>query len=249
MGLDPMDMDEKNWLGEASVHDLQTATDFLTLVVQALANQLVSQEGDAFFKKANEMKQNELALLFSNQTSNSQTSERSGSGCDTPPRSGPSVSLSNSMESSTHRDQPSKKVEEFKRKLKDLQNVREKLHKAKTVAVPTIKNTETDGANNSRRVLKIDFAKYFSNKPESIPDPFLLALKAATTWSSLQDTKLLPACSCALVSEDEPVCSISSIKEIRCTLPCDDDDCSVLSEEKPSVSAAVVSPDSRPWTK
>jgi hypothetical protein len=152
--------------------------------------------------------------------------------------------------SSTHGDRPSKKVEEFKRKLQDLQNVREKLRKAKMVAVPTIKNTGTDGANNSRRVLKIDFAEYFVNKPEFIPDPFLLALKAATTWSSLQDTKLLPACSCALVSEDEPVCSISSIKEILCTLPCDDDDdCSFLSEEKPSVSAAVMSPDSATMDK
>jgi hypothetical protein len=133
--------------------------------------------------------------------------------------------------SSSHGDKPAKKVEEFKNELKDLQNVRDNLRKEKTVAVPKMKNTEDDGANNSRRVLKVDFAKYFSDKKESIPDPFLLALKAAITWSSLQGTKLLPDCSCAPVTEDEPAHSILSIQEIIRKLTNDDDDCSVLSEE------------------
>jgi hypothetical protein len=249
MGLDPKYMDEKEWLAEASVDDFHMATDFLNLMVRALADQLISEEGDAFFKKANEMQQNELELLFANQTSNSQTSEGSGSASGTPPCPALPVLRSNSLVSSSHGDKPAKKAEEFKSKLKDLQNVREKLRKEETVAVPKMKNTEDDGANNSRRALKVDFAKYFADKQESIPDPFLLALRAAITWSSLQETKLLPACSCAPVTEDEPAGSVLSIKEIICTLTYDDDDCSVLSEEKIGVSAAVVSPDSTPRTK
>jgi hypothetical protein len=223
-------MDKKEWLAEASVDDFDKATGFLKLIVKALADQLVSEEGDAFFKKANEMQHNELELLFANQTSNSQTSEgsRSTSGpseCPAPP-----VSRSNSAVSSSHGDKPAKKVEEFKNKLKDLQKVQEKLRKEKTVAVPKMKNTEDDGANNSRRVLKVDFAKYFSDKQGSIPDPFLLALRAAITWSSLQETKLLPVCRCAPVTEDDLAHSILSMKEIICTLTDDDDDCSVLSD-------------------
>jgi hypothetical protein len=52
------------------------------------------------------------------------------------------------------------------------------------------------------------------------------------------------------VSEDKPAQSILSIKVIKCTLlPIDDDNCSVLSKEMPSVSAAVVSPDSATMDK
>jgi hypothetical protein len=72
-------MDKKKWLAEASVNDSYKATDFLKLMVKALADQLVSKEGDDFLKKVNELKQNELELLFANQTSNSQTLEGSGS--------------------------------------------------------------------------------------------------------------------------------------------------------------------------
>jgi hypothetical protein len=229
MGLDPVVVDEKEWLAEASANDFNKATDFLKLFVKALADQLVSKEGDAFFKKANEMEQNELERLFENQTSNNQTLERSNSG--TPSHPPPPVQQSYSLESSTHGDtsKPTKKVEEFKNNLKDLQNVREKLRKAETVAVPKMKNAEVNGANNNRKVLKVDFGMYFLNRLESIPDPFLLALRAAISWSSLQETKLLPSCSCVTVSEDEPAHSISSIEEIICPLPHDDDSCSVLS--------------------
>ena len=94
------------------------------------------------------------------------------------------------------------------------------------------------------RVLKVNFEQYFLHREESIPDPFLLASKGAINWSSLQGTKLLPACSCASVTGGEPAHSNLSIKEIHCTVTYDDDDCSVMSEEKLSVSAAVVSPDS-----
>jgi hypothetical protein len=244
MGLDPKAMDEKEWLAKASDKDCEKATDFLKLMVKTLADQLDSKEGDAFFKKASEMKQNELELLFANQTGNSQTSEGSGSGNGAPPRPAPPVSRSNSLVSSTDGDKPSKKVEEFKNKLNDLRNVRDTLRKTGTVAVPKMKNTEDDGANNSMRVLKVNFARYFLDKEKSIPDPHLVALRAAICWSSLQDTKLLPACSCALVTEGEPAHSNLPIEEIICTLTYDDDDCSVLSEEKLSVSTAVVSPDS-----
>jgi hypothetical protein len=248
MGLDPKDMDEKKWLAEASDVDLHKATDFLKLMVKVLADQLVGNEGGAFFEKANGMHQDELELLFANQSSNTpQTLEGSGSGSS---RGKPLQQ--NSQRSSSGGGKPTKKVEEFKNKLNDLQKVRETLRKAKTVAVPKLKNADADGTNNTIRVLKVDFAVYFSDKLESLPDPFLLALKAAISWSSLQETKLLPASSCTPVTEDESVTEdqsvsedesahlISSIKEIICNLPYDDDNCSVLSEEKPSVSAAVV---------
>jgi hypothetical protein len=48
-----------------------------------------------------------------------------------------------------------------------------------------MKNNEADGANKGSRVLNFDFAMYFLNSIESIPDPFLLALRAAISWSSL----------------------------------------------------------------
>ena len=138
------------------------------------------------------------------------------------------------MSSSSHGDKPVNKVEEFKNKLKDLQ-IKE------TVAVPKMKSAEDNGTNNSIRVLKVNFAKYFSDKQKSIPHPFLLAMRAAITWSSLQETKLLPACTCASITEDETAHSILSIKEIICTLTYDDDDSSVLRKEKPSASATMKS--------
>jgi hypothetical protein len=151
-------MDKKKWLAEASVNDSYKATDFLKLMVKALVDQLVSKEGDAFLKKVNEMKQNELELLFANQTSNSQTLE--GSGSSTSRRPVQPVLQSNSG-SSTHGDKPTIKVEEFKNKLKDMQNIREQLRKAETLAVTKMKNDEADGANKGSRVLNFDFAMFF----------------------------------------------------------------------------------------
>ena len=171
MGLDPKDMDEKEWLAEASVDDLHKATEFLKLMVKALADQLVSGEGDAFFKKANEMQQNELELLFENQTSNTQILE--GSGNSGGPCPALPVSRSNSlMSSSSHEAKPAIKVVEFKNKLKDLQSIQRKLIEKEMIAVPKMKNTEDIGANTSKRVLKVDFAKYFSDKQDSIPALF-----------------------------------------------------------------------------
>jgi hypothetical protein len=121
--------------------------------------------------------------------------------------------------------------------LKELVRVRNVLRKNKEVSLPNFVD------NSDVKILKVCMKTYM-REMKGIPDPYLVVLRAGINWSALQDAKLLPTCNCAPVAEDESVCSISSIEEIICTLPCDDDCCSVLRDNDGSVMA-----DSKPLAK
>jgi hypothetical protein len=105
-------------------------------------------------------------------------------------------------------------------KLKELEIVRQVLRKDNMVAVPEFVENCDD------IILKVCIEAYVGDK-EAIPDPYLVIMREGINWSALQSAKLLLACNCAHVAEDESACSISSIEEIICCQPCDDD-CSVL---------------------
>ena len=47
---------------------------------------------------------------------------------------------------------------------------------------------------SKKPILVVDLSVYFEGKEHLIPDPFLVVLKAAVSWSAFRDQKLLPAC-------------------------------------------------------
>jgi hypothetical protein len=76
------------------------------------------------------------------------------------------------------------------------------------------------------KILKVGMKVCMKGKKEAIPDPFLVAMRAAINWPALHNTQLLPAWNSAPATDDG---SMWSIEEIVCTQS-SDDDCSVLSD-------------------
>jgi hypothetical protein len=76
-----------DWLEEFTFEDISTATEFLKLMVKALADQLDSKERNAFFKLAHAMKENgDLKTLFQSTSDDSQQYNKSNSQGGTSPR-------------------------------------------------------------------------------------------------------------------------------------------------------------------
>ena len=79
------------------------------------------------------------------------------------------------------------------KEIRAIENVSDKnlvSRQRKNVQIPVFKLKRS-----MKPILVIDLGIYFEGKKHLIPDPFLVALKAAVSWSSFQDQKLLPACS------------------------------------------------------
>ena len=219
MGLQPDHMKEKPWLAKATRQDIDSSTEFLSNMIKALADQLANESDDFFNEATSEQRKDLCAILKFSSSPTSGSSEN-----------GSSNSATDMDESATslppHPRKQQTKLGEFNDKLSALEKVRKQLQESGTVPLPELKI----GGNNNEvpQVLKVKYAE-FLNKDELIPDPYLVTLKAAINWSALQKMKLLPTCRCATATEDESVCSISSLQEISFR-QCDVDDCSVLSD-------------------
>ena len=221
MGLQPNHINEKPWLAKATRQDIVSATEFLSNMVKALADQLANESHD-FFNEATREQNKGLSVIVELRHSSSQTSGSSENGSNNS-----ATDMDDSATSLPPRPREQQnKLCEFKNKLSALEKVRKQLQESGTVPVPKLSIGGDDG--EAFQVLKVKYAEFLS-KDELIPDPYLVTLKAAINWSALQEMKLLPACRCATVTEDESVSSISSLQEIS-VLQCEVDDSSVLSD-------------------
>ena len=221
------DMDDLPWLKEADDADLECATEKLALMMRVLAEQLISEDFQRFIEKAKEVSTvDELMTHFV------------GNGSVTSTTLGTGKSNSGSTKNTAERDKKRNtkaeaKLDEFKRKLGSLIQVRDTLQESKRVNVPKF---AIDLPEKKRRLLKVDLGEYSRKHPNSIPDPLLVLLRAAINCSDMFGSKLLPACLLvddkADADEDdgEDSKSLSSIEDIYVWRG-DDDDISVLSNE------------------
>ncbi|KAL7555383.1 hypothetical protein ACA910_013885 [Epithemia clementina (nom. ined.)] len=84
-------------------------------------------------------------------------------------------------------------------KAKAFQNKVEKLLKVtkglKAKKIPVLRNTTSEDEDEFvKLVVTVDLGIYFGGKDDLIPDPFLVVLKAAASWSVYTNQRLLPAC-------------------------------------------------------
>jgi hypothetical protein len=124
-------------------------------MVKALADQLDSDEGNAFIELANsKIKDGSLQPLFESTQDNGSNSRLLSGG------------RSNKSSAET-------KLKEFERKLKELEGVRNALEQnIHRVALPSF-----DGSSDVK-ILKVCMETYMKESKEGIPDPYLVVLRA-----------------------------------------------------------------------
>ncbi|KAL7572257.1 hypothetical protein ACA910_011785 [Epithemia clementina (nom. ined.)] len=94
------------------------------------------------------------------------------------------------------------KAEVFRNKIEKLLKVTKGL---KAIKIPVLQNTtfeDNTTSGDKTPVLTVDLSIYFEGKEDSIPDPFLVVLKAATSWSVFTNQRLLPACEVYSTSDE-----------------------------------------------
>ena len=187
------DSKQYKWLGEALPGEPQKATDFLALTVRALADLLIRHgEGDLerlidkYEKKkgtGEEEEDTRLDRVF-----------KAIEGAI--PRDLLSQRSFHSSSSAGNSNEKSKRykinAQEFITKVKKVDNVRKKglvSGNKRHVQIPYF-----DDELSKEPMLVVDLGVYFKGKERLIPDPFLVVLKAAVSWSDFLDQKLLPAC-------------------------------------------------------
>mmetsp|Transcript_22979 Transcript_22979/g.54525 ORF Transcript_22979/g.54525 Transcript_22979/m.54525 type:complete len:521 (-) Transcript_22979:282-1844(-) len=184
---------QMGWLSEANDAELQMATEFLSLTVKANADLLV-EHGEALqdaVKKLKDAMDPEEGDDPANELEKVLISIENGVI--------PSELFSTKSESTkTNRGSDAKlkkkvaeKINVLTKKVGSLQGVRKTFTEKKIVFVPEKKASVKDGA----RILKVDLEKYFDEEGKDfIPDPYLWALKAASSWGGYKSQKSLMAC-------------------------------------------------------
>lgn len=192
---------QHHWLGIASPGEPEKATEFLALTVKALAG-LLFNHGEGDLKKYADAhlnaKKNEKNMEKGNRESELVETRLElvfkdiEGAIPSDLLSQRSFHTNDSASASEKSKQPcyKKKAQAFAGKVKAVCNVRDNTlssNGGNKVQIPVLKNGE-------KPILVIDLGKYFEGKEYLIPDPYLVVLKAAVTWSSFRDQKLLPAC-------------------------------------------------------
>ena len=184
------------WLSEANDDDLQVATDFLSLTVRANADLLV-QYGKELDEAVEKLKGTENENL--DESDPPRTLKQVLSSVQNGVKPSDLFSTkSESTKASKHQSKESKqkrKVAEqsntLTKKVDSLMQIREKFTKEhRKVCVP-VKNVIVGGGT---KILKVDLGVYFKKSPAFIPDPYLWALKAASSWGGYKSQKTLMAC-------------------------------------------------------
>jgi len=187
---------QNKWFGVASPEEAGEATKFLALTVRALADLLVTHGKGDLTRPVQEHNAN-----VKEKEGKNHGNVREGTALEEVFKSIlgaiPSDLLSQrsfhtneSAITGENSEQPNYqlKAQAFVRKIAAIEHVRDKNLKSK-VQIPVF------NLKRSRKpILVIDLGVYFEEKKYLIPDPFLVALKAAVSWSSFQNQKLLPAC-------------------------------------------------------
>ncbi|KAL7565421.1 hypothetical protein ACA910_003610 [Epithemia clementina (nom. ined.)] len=211
------------WFGTGNPEELQTATDFLALTVKALAHLLIQHGRDDLETPfLNQLSNKGRSSVIDTADAEDGKHGNEIHNDDSAPdvlRSVfesiegaiPSDLLSSTRDSSTKDASTGKsgktsrksnppwakeKAKAFRTKVEKLLKVTESL---KTIQVPVLHNT---GSKNERPVLTVDLGIYFKGREHLIPDPFLVVLKAAVSWSVYTNQRLLPACNVCYRSDE-----------------------------------------------
>jgi len=201
LGTENLDESVQNkWFGVASPGEQEEATNFLALTVRALADLLVTHcEGDLTKlveeqREANVKRKGEQRDANVNRKGGDTTLEgvfksilSAIPGDLLSQRSYHTNTSASNSESSKQPDYRNK-AQAFAKKIRAIENVRDKNLVTGVVQIPVLLK------ESKKPILVIDLGVYFKGKEHLIPDPFLVALKAAVSWSNFRDQKLLPAC-------------------------------------------------------
>ncbi|KAL7558456.1 hypothetical protein ACA910_015358 [Epithemia clementina (nom. ined.)] len=206
LGTDRIKQQQLKWFGTGTSAELQTATDFLALTVRALADMLVQHgkddletpfaedvAGDAEHGKEShddDLKKSFLQRVFESidgaipsdllsPTRNSSTKDDS-------------TQQSGKTSGKSHSKWAMMKAEAFRNKVEKLLKVTKGL---KAIKIPVLRDTTSEDEDEFvKPVVTVDLGIYFGGKDDLIPDPFLVVLKAAASWSVYTNQRLLPAC-------------------------------------------------------
>ncbi|KAL7557781.1 hypothetical protein ACA910_020298 [Epithemia clementina (nom. ined.)] len=208
LGTDKIKQQQLKWFGTGTSAELQTATDFLALTVRALADMLVQHgkddletpfaedvAGDAEHGKEShddDLKKSYVQRVFESidgaipsdllsPTRNSSTKDDS-------------TQQSGKTSGKSHSKWAMNKAEAFRNKVEKLLKVTKGL---KAIKIPVPRNTTSEDEDEDefvKPVVTVDLGIYFGGKDDLIPDPFLVVLKAAASWSVYTNQRLLPAC-------------------------------------------------------
>ena len=195
---------QMKWLSEADDDDLQLATDFLSLTVRANADLLV-QCGEELAEAVKNLQGDEIEnpdesgpanrleeVLFSVQNGVNPS--------DLFSTKSESTKASKSLgKESKQKKKVAQQSDTLTGKIDRLMNVRDDLRNVRTtvtedppkVCVPVKTASVKD---SGARILKVDLGVYFEETRDFIPDPYLWALKAASSWGGYMSQKSLMAC-------------------------------------------------------
>ncbi|KAL7556413.1 hypothetical protein ACA910_017395 [Epithemia clementina (nom. ined.)] len=206
LGTNRIKQQQLKWFGTGTSAELQTATDFLALTVRALADMLVQHgkddletpfaedvAGDAEHGKEShddDLKKSYLQRVFESIDgaipSDLLSPTRNSSSKDD------STQQSGKTSGKSHSRRAMMKAEAFQNKVEKLLKVTKGL---KAIKIPVLRNTTSEDEDEFvKPVVTVDLGIYFGGKDDLIPDPFLVVLKAAASWSVYTNQRLLPAC-------------------------------------------------------
>lgn len=186
--LSAEDSEQFKWLGEASPGEPQKATDFLALTVRALADLLVQYGGGDLNVSINRLGEKVDTGEGEADTSLECVFKAIDGKIPRDMLSQTSFHDKSNAGNSSEEAKPGykKKAKELIGNIKAVNNVR-KTHlgryEKRHVQIPKL----GDGVGKKKPILVLDLGVYFEGKEHLIPDPFLVVLKAAVSWSASRD--------------------------------------------------------------
>ncbi|KAL7578922.1 hypothetical protein ACA910_006896 [Epithemia clementina (nom. ined.)] len=212
--LDREAEEELKWFGTGTPDELQTATDFLALTVRALADLLIQHGQEDLVtpftnQPANKVGSSEIDRAGDKAEKHEKDIQNDNSEIDVLQRvfesiegAIPSDLLSTMLDITTNdgstreskktsrKSKPSRakgKANDFRTMVKRLLKLTKGLNE---IHIPVVINR----SQNEKPILTVDLGIFFEGRENAIPDPFLVVLKAAASWSAYNNERLLPVC-------------------------------------------------------